>query len=308
MKKQLLLLLLCSFFLVNIIKAQDTDDDTPIKVDTLLLTMPVTVSDGKGRNIAGLKKNNFLIFQDGEEQDIEYFFNEEAPMNVALLIDTSASTKQALDKIQKAARDFVKVLRPDDKGLIVGFDYRTVYLSELTSDKNKLSKAIDRAVVNENQAGSDVNDAVLQIVNKYFASFKGRKAIIALTDGMVIKRAVSSQQAMDALRKTDTLFYPIIFKTQAYAEASARALKNKQRKPMSVELLEIMAQETAGRIYETDAANLKKAFQSIADELKNQYLLGFYPQNTDSKQSADAIKIEVYRKDYRVRTKKRWSF
>jgi len=308
MKKQLSLLLLCSIFLISVVKAQDTDDDAPIKVDTLLLTMPVTVSDGSGRNIAGLKKDNFSIFQDGERQDIEYFFNEEAPMNVALLIDTSASTKQALDKIQKAARDFVRVLRPEDKGIIVSFDYRTAFLSELTADKKKLSKAIDQTAVTEDQAGSDVNDAVLQIVNKYFASFKGRKAIIALTDGMVIKRAVSSQQAMDALRKSDTLFYPIIFKTKSYSEASARAARNRQRKPMSIEILEIMAQETAGRIYEKDAANLREAFQSIAEELKNQYLLGFYPQTTDQKNPADAIKIEVDRKDFRVRTKKRWTF
>ena len=308
MKKQFALLILCSLFLVGAVSAQDTDDDAPIKVDTLLLTMPVTVSDGGGRNIAGLKKENFTIFQDGFKQDIEYFFNEEAPMNVALLIDTSASTKQALDKIQKAARDFVRVLRPEDKGIVVAFDYRTAFLSEFTPDKKKLSKAIDQAAVNEDQAGSDVNDAILQIVNKYFASFKGRKAIVALTDGMVTKRQVSSQQAMDALRQSDTLFYPIIFKTKSYSEASARALRNKQRKPMAIEILEIMAQETAGRIYEKDAANLKEAFQSIAEELKNQYLIGFYPQATDHKNPADRIKIEVDRKDFRVRTKKRWSF
>jgi Ca-activated chloride channel family protein len=137
MKKQLLILLLCSFLFITVIKAQNTDDDdnTPIKVDTLLLTMPLTVSDKDGRNVAGLKKENFSIFENGLEQDIEYFFNEEAPMNVAILIDTSASTKDVLDRIQKAARDFVKIFRPEDKGIIVSFDYRTRFLSELTADK-----------------------------------------------------------------------------------------------------------------------------------------------------------------------------
>lgn len=309
MKKQLLLLLLCSIFLTGAVEAQDVDDDdTPIKIDTTLLTMPVTVSDGKGRNIAGLKKDNFTIYQDGFEQDIEYFFNEEAPMNVALLIDTSASTKQALDNIQKAARDFLKLLRPEDKGIVVSFDYRTLFLTDLTSDKKKLSRAIEQTRITEDQAGSDVNDAVLQIVNKYFAAFKGRKAIIALTDGMVTKRDVSSQQTMDALRKSDTLFYPIIFRTKSYSEALTRAARSGQRKPMSIEILEIMAQETAGRFYEKDAANLKEAFQSIAEELKNQYLLGFYPNSTAFGKPANNIKIEVDRKDFRVRTKKRWSF
>jgi len=116
-KKQLLLLLLSLVLLITDGTAQEIEeDDTPIKVDTLLLTMPFTVADKNGRNVAGLKKENFSIFQNGEEQDIEYFFNEEAPMNVAILIDTSASTEKALDKIQKAARDFVKILRREDKG------------------------------------------------------------------------------------------------------------------------------------------------------------------------------------------------
>lgn len=306
MKKRFLFLLLSTILLMNVVKAQETDDDAPIKIDTLLLTLPVTVSDGKGRNIAGLKKENFTIFQDGYKQDIEYFFNEEAPMNVAILIDTSASTEKVLDKIQKAAADFVKILRPEDKGIIVSFDHRTVFLSDLTSDKKKLARAVERTDVTS-RAGSDMNDAVLQIVNKHFAAFKGRKAVIALTDGMVIKRSVSSQQAMDALRKSDTLFYPVIFRTKSYTEAMARAARNKQ-KPMTIEILEILAQETAGRFYEKDAANLSEAFQSIAEELKNQYLLGFYPQNAGAGRPTDDIKITVDRSNHRVNTKKRLLF
>lgn len=304
--KQSLILLLFLILLTNVVKAQDAEDDTPIKVDTLLLTMPFTVTDKGGRNIPGLKKENFSIFQNGREQDIEYFFNEEAPMNVAILIDTSASTKEVLDKIQKSARDFVKVFRPEDKGIIVSFDYQTLFLTELTSDKKKLSKAIEQTRIAD-QAGSDMNAAIFQVVNNHFASFKGRKAIIVLTDGMVMRKTITTQQILDTLQKSDTLFYPIIFKTKFYAEARSRAATNKS-KPLPMELLEILAQETAGRFYEKDAADLKEAFQSIAEELKNQYLLGFYPQNTEAGKSSSDIKIEVDREGFTVRTKKRWSF
>ena len=299
-----MLLLLLLLFVTGGVAQEVEEDDTPIKVDTLLLTMPFTVADKSGRNIAGLKKENFSIFQNGEERDIEFFFNEEAPMNVAILIDTSASTEKVLDKIQKAARDFVKILRPEDKGIIVSFDYRTVFLSELTPDKKRLSKAIEQTRIAD-QTGSDINEAIFQIVNNHFSSFKGRKAIIALTDGMVIKRGVSSQQTMETLQKSDTIFYPIIFKTKFYTEAMQRAALN-NRKPMSVEILEILAQETAGRIYEKEAANLKEAFQSIAEELKNQYLIGFYPDNSGTGKSLGNIKLEVDRKEFMVKTKKRW--
>ena len=292
--------------LINVVAGQETDDDAPIKVDTLLATVPLTISDNRGRNIAGLKKENFSVLENGIEREIEYFFNEEAPMNVAVVIDTSASTKDVLDKIQKAARDFVKILRPEDKAVIVSFDYQTLFLSELTSDKKKLSNAINETRVAE-QSDSDMNEAVLRVVKNQFDSFKGRKAVIVLTDGMVIKRSVTSQQVMDALRKSDTLFYPIIFKTKFYTEAMARAAVNK-RKPMSIEILEIIASETTGRFYEKDAANLKEAFQSIAEELKNQYLLGFYPRDTERGKATGNIRIEVDRKDYKVKTKNRRNY
>lgn len=306
MKKQLsLFLLLSSFFFVNIVKAQDADEDnSPIKVDTVLLTMPLTVSDGRGRNVPGLKKENFSILQDGIEQNIEYFFNEEAPMNVAVLIDASASTKDVLDKIQKAARDFVKVLRPEDKGIIVSFDYQTLFLSELTSDRKKLSSAVSRTRIADRD-GSDMNEAISSVVKNYFASFKGRKAVIVLSDGMVMRRAVSTQQTLDALLKADTVFYPIIFNTKFSSAARASAAANKT-KPLSIKMLEFLAEETGGAVYEKDAANLKEAFEGIAAEMKKQYLLGFYPKKTEKGKSSGYIRIRVDRNDLTVKTKKRW--
>jgi VWFA-related protein len=287
---------------MNVVKAQDENDDKPIKVDTLLLTTPLVVKDQKGHYVAGLKKENFTIFQNRQKQDIEFFYGEESPMNVAILVDTSASTKEVLDKIQQAARDFVKVFRPEDKGVIVGFDNRTLFVSDLTSDKKQLSNAI-RQVRIAYDDGSDMNDAVLQIIKRHFADLKGRKAIIALTDGMVIKRNISTQQTLDALLESDTVFYPIVFKTEFYAEAMS-----KPKKPLPVQMLEYLADGTAGRFYEKEASNLKEAFQSIAEEMKKQYLIGFYPQNTGMEKSLRNIDIKVDRKDSIVETRKKWQF
>jgi VWFA-related protein len=304
MKKQFAVFLLSLILLMNVAEAQEIkDDDPPIKVDTLLLTMPLTVNDRRGRNVAGLKKENFTIFEDGLAQDIEYFFNEEAPMNVAVLIDTSASTKEVLDKIQKAARNFVKVLRPEDKGIIVSFDYRTQFLSQFTSDRKMLSKAIDSASIAD-KGGSDMNEAILSVVNRHFSGFKGRKAVIVLTDGMVVRGAVSTQQALDNLQKYDTVFYPIIFKTKDSSKARAAAAAEKN-KPLSIKMLEFLAEETGGSVYERDAANLSEAFQSIAQELKKQYLLGFYPQKIEKGKSSGFIRIAVDREDLTIKTRKK---
>jgi VWFA-related protein len=282
------------------LKAQDEEDNTPVKIDTLLFTIPLTVNDRKGTYLAGLKKENFTIYEDGLSQKIELFLNEDAPMNVAILLDTSYSTKDVLDNIQKAARDFVKILRPEDRAVIVSFDDRTVFLSKLDSDRKTLSNAIERVRVS-NVNGSDMYDAITRVTQNYFAALKGRKAIIALTDGMVTGRGISAQQILDTLHKSDTFFYPIIFKTVSNSGRGRRT-----GKPVLLEILQIMAEDTGGKFYEKDSTKLKEAFQSIAEDLKYQYLLGFYPRN--AKTGAARIKVAVDNEKFVVSTKKRLDF
>lgn len=275
------------------VKAQDEEDNTPVKVDTLLYTIPLTVSDKKGTYVAGLKKEDFTIYENGLSQKIELFLNEDAPMNVAILLDTSYSTRDVLDNIQKAARDFVKILRPEDRAVIVSFDEQTVFLTRLESDHKTLSNAIERVSISSVN-GSNMYDAIERVSANYFAALKGRKAIIALTDGMVTGRGTSAQQILDSLQKNDTFFYPIIFKTDS---------NSAKKRPVLVELLQIMAQETGGKFYEKDSTKLKEAFQSIAQDMKYQYLLGFYPKNTNTR--AAQIKVTVDDEKLKVSTKKR---
>lgn len=294
--------LLLALFAAQIAAAQTPDltDDKPIKVDTLLFTIPLTVTDQKGRHVSGLKKENFSIVQDGEKQRIDFFLNDEAPMNVAILIDTSGSTKPVLDKIQNAAREFIKVFRPGDKGVIASFDYKTSLLSEFTSDKKKLSEAIDRVAI-AGQSGSDMNDAVFKIIENYFAPIKGRKAIIVLTDGIVSGKNIPNYQVSNLLRESDTFLYPIIFKTDSsnYYVKDSNAPDAKIHLPY--EPLQLMADETLGKLYVKNAGDLKQAFRNISEDLKKQYLIGYYPPNT---RQPDTIKIEVDRKNLKIQTKK----
>jgi Ca-activated chloride channel family protein len=291
--------LLLLVVLIDFAEAQDLSD-TPIKVNTLLLNIPVTVSDKNGRYVAGLKKEDFSIYQNGEKQQIEYFLDNEAPMTIAVLLDTSPSTRNVLGDIQKAARDFIRIFRPEDKGIIVSFDFETLFLSELTSDKTKLNKAINQAEIT-GRGGSNMPDAVYKVIRDYFASIKGRKAIIVLTDGMVWGR-LSFEQILDILQKSNTFFYPIIFKTSDQFRITPNLAISSTDSPFK--RLEVLAEETAGKLYEKDAGNLKEAFQSIAEELKKQYLLGFYPQNSENWNQLP-IKIVVNRKDVTIEAKKR---
>lgn len=298
-----ILLLLCGS--INFVKAQDVPDpadDKPIKVDTLLYTIPFTVTDSDGRHISGLKKENFRILQDGDEQEIDFFLDDQSPTNVAILIDTSISTKPVLSNIQKAAKDFIKVLRPEDKGLIVGFDYKTSVLSEFTSDRKKLSKAIDRIGI-ANRSGSAMNEAVNAIVKNYFASIKGRKAIIVLTDGIIDGKTVSDSKILSVLNNSETLLYPIIFKTASYFIKDSNQPNGRLISPF--ENLKNLADLSAGRLYEKNAATLNEAFQDISVELKKQYIIGYYPLDTGKSRR---VRIRVDRQAATVQTRKSLNF
>lgn len=300
-----LLLALWLCFLTGVFSAQvptDSTDEKPVKVNTVLVNVPVIVSDLNGRNQVGLTKENFSVTQDGQKQTIEFFADHDGPMTVAIIIDTSGSTGSVIGDITDAARDFVALFGPDDKGMIVSFDNGVnMLLTAFTSDKGKLRGAINHASTAEGP-DSVMNDAVYRIVTKEFASIKGKKAIIVLTDGDVNGK-ISHQKLLDTLIESDILVYPIFYQTRRLLPSKVKTISFSELvKIPPVNFLNSLAVMTGGRLYVANGSDFRGAFQSIAAELKKQYVIGFYPTNTEGGNSNN-IKIEVDRKDALVRSK-----
>src|SRR5262245_50298689 len=109
-----------------------------IKIDANLVNVPVIVSDRQGRYVPNLTVTSFKLFDNNHQQTIVHFEADEEPLNVALLLDTSHSTEKSIDDIKKAAKNFIKELRPQDRALIISFDYDIHHLSELTNDRKHL--------------------------------------------------------------------------------------------------------------------------------------------------------------------------
>lgn len=309
---RILLITLCLGITGIIATAQETDD--VIKIDTALVNIPVIVSDRNGRNIAGLKIENFNVFQDGEKQKIEYFASEETPINIAILLDTSRSTEDVLGKIKKAAKEFVKQLLPTDKAMIVTFDNDVQVLSELTSDKKVLERAIKNAEIGS-RVGTVLHDAVYEVVNKQFAKVKGRKAMILLTDGKDFGSYVSEAELIRQTEESDTLIYSVYYETdqnqirfrpnqnpfprrnnrfpnqrrfpddfpppQQRPNNQRRQQRAEMENKQAIEFLQTLSDSTAGRLYQKEVSDLKQTFTLIADELRKQYVLGYYPEKTD---------------------------
>lgn len=294
-------------------------DDQVIRIDTQLINIPVVASDRDGRNIGGLKKENFTILEDGEQQPIEFFAGENAPMNVAILIDTSESTKSFLKNIKSAANDFVKIIRPEDRAIVLSFDFETKILSDFTSDHKDLHKGIERAEI-ATVSGSDMQSAIDELLHKYFSRIKGRKAIIILTDG-IVGGPISNDELLSTLAESDVMIYPILYKAKqeklvfppAYKitlpsgeEFTAADIQERitQQLKKQIEFTNLLAPVTGGRVYESGSGDFKKIFQQIADELKKQYLVGVYLQNADDGNEHDIV-VRVNPKNIVIRTKRR---
>jgi VWFA-related protein len=189
-----------------------------VRVNTSLVTIPVSVLDRQARHVPTLAQREFRIWEDGVEQQIAYFAAVEKPFTVALVLDTSGSTRFRLDEIQDAAIAFVNQLRADDRVLVVSFDDNIRVLSEATSDRARLRDAIRQTRPGQ---GTKLYDTVDFIINQRFDRIEGRKAIVLFTDGVdtTSRRASYQSNARDA-EELDALIYPIQYDT--YDDARAR--------------------------------------------------------------------------------------
>jgi len=296
-------------------REQKSDSGQTIKIETTLVSVPVIVSDRQGRYIGRLKASDFTLYEDHAKQPIEFFADTEEPINVALLLDTSWSTKPVLDDIKKAAKDFVKQLRPQDRAMIVSFDYSETALCELTSDHKVLERAIGKVRIGE-RPGTKLRDAVNDVMKEELKAVKGRKAIVLLTDGKDHGSEVTENSLLDSASEADTLIYSVFYLSLPGAmgrnQRGPRGGGNprmgrrggiftpaprfpnppsdrgdprqRRRGPMeernedAKDFLQRLSDVSAGRYYSSEIANLKKTFEQITEELRHQYRLGFYPQ------------------------------
>lgn len=195
---------------VSTVAAQEVQPADVIKINSNLVSVPVIVSDTQGRYISGLAAEKFTLYDNSVVQRIAFFDAAEEPLNVALLLDTSRSTQGVLDEIRKAAKNFLKELRPQDRAMIVSFDFAVHRLSPLTSDRKVLENAIKQTEVGE-FLGTTLNDAVFEIAEKDFKPITGRKAIILLTDGQDRGSQVSEAELLASQAESDTMVYSIFF-------------------------------------------------------------------------------------------------
>lgn len=317
---------------------EEVSEGDVVRIDTAFVSVPVSVLDRQGRFVPDLQQKDFRVFENGVEQPIAYFEPTEKPFTVALLLDMSASTRFHLWEIKEAAIAFAKQLRPQDRVLVVAFSDEVLLLTEATSDFEVVTTVIE---ANAN-AGSSTRlyDAVNLVVNERLNKIQGRKAIVLFTDGVDTSSYIATYEStLREAEELDALIYPIQYDTTDYAKAmqgggsvtvvtttsnwpfpgssSSRqvygAPSNGQPAPGTTKLdyeradryLHLMADNTGGRLYKAnDRKQLAQAFSSIAEELRRQYSIGYYPQSgTGQTDARRQIKVSVERSNVAVRAR-----
>jgi Ca-activated chloride channel family protein len=336
--------------------AEEVGEDEVVRVNAALVTVPVSVLDRDGRFIGGLKQDDFRVLEDGVEQRIAYFAPVEQPFTVALVIDTSGSTRFRLEDIQDAAIAFLDQLRPADRVIVVAFDEQVRVLSEATSDRNQLRNAIRRT---HTGGGTRLYDAVDLVINDQLSRVQGRKAVVLFTDGVdSTSRRASFESTLDEAVELDAMIYPIHYDTFVDGGGNRGGgggggwpgpnryprRRGGGRNPgwgdilggiilgggnvrigngggggggggggvgttradyeRGGEYLRRLAEATGGRSYDAQDTNyLEQAFTNIAEELRRQYSLGYYPSRQSQAQERRQIRVRVRRPNLVVRAR-----
>jgi len=188
-------------------------------VDVETIVVNVLVTDRNGKPLLGLQKENFRIFEDGEEQEIHNFFPVDAPFSVGLLLDTSYSTVGKLARIQDSSIEFLNQIHPDDEVMVISFDDEVYLDTDFTRNK----EAVERAISMTRSGQSTQLYEAVYLGMQQLREQPHRKVMVLFTDGVDTTSPTSSaKETVDVAKEGEVTIYTIFFNTKADALARLR--------------------------------------------------------------------------------------
>lgn len=274
------------------------DDDDIIKIDTELVNLDVRVVDRSNRTINNLQEKDFRVYENDILQEIGFWSKSEVPTNYALVVDTSGSLREQLDKVIEAGKILVNANRPDDETMIIRFIGRDKITIEqpFTTSKEDLNYELDNFFIDTGPTA--IRDAVylaIEEVERYEASKKNadrkRRALILVTDGEDRNSYYTEKQLFDLLRESTVQIYIIGF-VEELSKESGFIGKSPQSK--SKAFLERLANESGGKAYfPSNNSELPGLAKEISNELRTQYSIGYIPSNDKRDGTYRSIKVVV---------------
>ncbi|MEW6128217.1 MAG: VWA domain-containing protein [Acidobacteriota bacterium] len=289
------------------------DDTIKLRAEEVLLN--ISVFDSFGRQATDLKREDFVIAEDMQRQDIASFQIGRVPVNVVMLLDASGSVVGEIVSLRDSAIRFVSELDANDKVSIIEFHTTNELLQDWTSNGEDVRHAISwrykpgmvRTTSGNTQYGSTaLYDSIFLAADEQLAKVEGRKAIIILTDGDDTSSKITYNQALASIIKSGAVVY-VISKAQQMIKAMNGALYRGaavQRFERAERIMTELCRKTGGQLFSPlKDEEMKEIYAQIARELKNQYIITYVPKNEKRDGNLRSIKVFLSRGGYTARTR-----
>jgi Ca-activated chloride channel family protein len=265
--------------------ARTPSQDSPtIRVDVDLVLLNATVTDPANRQVTGLGKEHFQVWEDKIEQEIQYFSAEDVPLSVGIIFDISGSMGNKLKPAREAASTFLRMGARDDEYFLIEFSDSPQLAQDFTTD---IGKVQDRLLFTQAKGQTSLYDALYLGLEKVSRGSNTRKALLLITDGEDNHSRYSFANVKEFAREHDVQVYAIGIVddwTQQTSGYSGRAA------------LEDLANLTGGRAFFPNSVyELESICSRISIDLKNQYVLGYRPLNRSADGKWRKIRVKINR-------------
>ena len=271
---------------------QELKPEVTFRSESRLVVLNVSVFDKQGNIVNGLPKTAFTVYENGQKQEIKVFRQEDVPVSLGLIIDTSASMADKRDRVASAALAMVKASNPEDEVFIINFNDQTILTQEFTSNIDQLAKSLHKI---DSSGETAMRDALrLGIEHLHHRGTKDKKVLLVMTDGEDNSSMETLPHLIQAAHQNDAIIYGIGLLGGEQPESAERAKKQ----------LTELTLATGGRAwFPNDVTEIAKITPEIAHEIRNQYIVGYTPTNQAADGSFRKIRVEVNSPDVTVRTR-----
>ena len=264
---------------------EQTAEHATLRADSSLVIIPAHVTTSNGASVTTLNRQDFQVLENGIEQTIAEFSQDDAPVSIGFLFDTSGSMQPKMQKALEAAAAFFKTANDKDEFFLVQFSDRAKLSVGYTADSSELYDQIRRI----RPFGKT---ALLDAIHLGLAQMKKarnvRKALVVFSDGGDNWSRHSAREVKNALRESDVQIYAMgIFDPNL-------SVKNPEEERNGPQLLDELAEQSGGREYPvTNLAELPAISARIGNELRSQYLLGYYPAGLARDGKFHQVKVKL---------------
>jgi Ca-activated chloride channel homolog len=239
-----------------------------IRTSADLVLVPVTITDGLNRPVIGLDQDNFQLYENKKPQEIKHFSSEDTPVSIGLIVDTSGSMTDKMDRLKDAVQQFCGAANPQDEFFMITFNDAPRLTTDFTNNSEELESDL---LTSSSKGRTALLDAIYMGLRKIKDARYPRRALLILSDGGDNHSRYSERDVTTAVKEADVLLYAV---------GTFDRYVNTREELLGPDLLRSITEVTGGKAYTvTDVRDLPAVTKLIGEQLRHQYVLAYQPQS-----------------------------